>query len=77
MKLSESQRSVAFLKSKSLNPVLGDLFQNEMILTSVDISAELKRLDEVETSFKQQIQGYREYLTDILVEIEQEKDILS
>lgn len=77
MKLSETQRNFAFLKAKSIDPNLGDLFQNEMIFKAEDITAEMDRLHEIETKMKNMIKGYRSDLTSILAAMGQGKETLS
>lgn len=77
MKLSETQRSFAFLKAKSISPFLGDLFQNEMPLKAEDITAEMDHLHEIETKMKNMIKGYKSDLTSILAAMGQGKETLS
>ncbi len=77
MKLSNSQRHFAFLKAKSLDPALGDLFQNEMEIKAKDVSSELDRLHQIEQLIQRKIKGYRKDLTDILEAIGKGEDTLS
>lgn len=76
MKLSDAQRNLGFLKAKSINPTLGDLFQNEITLKAEDITAEMDRLYEIETKMKNMIKGYKSDLTSILATMGQGKESL-
>lgn len=77
MKLSESKRNFAFLKARSIDAGLGNLFQNEMTLKAEDITAEMNHLHEIETKMKNMIKSYKSDLTSILAAMRQGKDTLS
>lgn len=76
MKLTESQRTQRFLKARSIDAFLGDLFQNEMDITAEDITHELDKLAAHEKLIKDTIKSYRSNLTDILAAMGQGKDTL-
>jgi hypothetical protein len=77
MKLTPEQRQYAFFKARSIDDSLGDLFQNDMILSADDIVAEMDRLHDIQQRLMTRMKFYKKDLTDILAAMGQGKDTLS
>ena len=73
MRLPTDQRERLFNTAKSINPTLGDLFQNAYNLDAEHIQAEITELQEVYNLKKNLMEVYLEHLQALLVKANEEK----
>lgn len=62
MKLGENRRRELFDKARSLHPMLGDVFQNEMDIISKDLNYEI---DKARRAKQEQAASYQRYIDEL------------
>ena len=65
MKLTDQSRQELFQKAKSINPLLGDLFQNPIDIQNKDLNVEIKSVVQVKIMLAEYLNALRELRRDI------------
>ena len=76
LELSSGQRVALFDEARRLSPVLGQMFQNPMMINARMITEEMDALDDIAKESARKNRAYKESLRNMLVALGQGKEKL-